>query len=356
VHIDHLQPDQLTAGHLAAWSALQRADNAVDNPTFCPEFTQILAETRNDVEVAVLREGDRFVGFFPFHRTRRNVGLPIGWLLTDMHGFVADREVEWDPMRVVSECGLSAWRFDHLVASQQPFAPYIKAVEDAPYMDLREGYDAYVAGLRARGCSSIKRARSKARKVERELGPLRLELVDRDPTAFDAVIRWKRQQIADMHAVDMYASEWVIETLRAACRTETEGFAGMVSSLYAGDHLIAAQIGMRSHQVMSAWIPTLNPEFKKFSPGLLFHLELAKHVAPLGIRRVDLGRGQNQLKMSLRSDGIPLALGAVDRRPVNRILRHCWYKTRDLVHSTPLNGFPLRFYRRIRGWSALSSL
>ena len=355
MQIELLQPEQLTDDHFAVWRKLQRADSAVDNPSFCPEFMQLAASVRDDVEVAVLRDGAKPVGFFPFHRSPRNVGLPIGAVLTDMHGLVVADGVAWDPMQLIRGCNLAAWEFDHLVASQQPFAPYIQCVEDSPYMDLSDGYDAYIEDLRSRGSSSVKRARSKARKIEREVGPLRLEMVDPDPAAFDAVIRWKRQQIADWNCQDIYSEPWVVEMLRAACQTRTDEFSGMVSSLYAGDELIAVLIGTRCRHVLSSWIPTLNPEFKKYSPGVLLHIELARQAVEEGVRRIDLGRGANQMKTSLRSGGIPLALGAVDRRPINRFIRHGWYKTRDLVYATPLRGLPLRFYRRIRNWSALHS-
>jgi len=222
-------------------------------------------------------------------------------------------------------------------------------------MDLGCGYDSYLAERRASGCSSLNRALSKGRKMEREIGPLRFALHDADRSAFDAVIRWKRQQIAETPCADMFRSQWVIDVLQAICDMQTDEFSGMVSTLYAGDSLIAAQIGMRNRNVISSWIPTLNLEFNKYSPGLLLHLEMAKAAAADGVQRIDLGRGQNQMKTSLRSGGIQLAMGAVDRRPLNRMFRHCWYKTRDLVHATPLNGLPLRFYRRMRSFSTPNS-
>lgn len=348
-----LKPQQLTDEHYSRWAEIQQADSAIDNPSFCAEFTQLAASVRDDVEVAVLRHDHRIVGFFPFQRERRNVGVPVGSLLTDMHGVIVDRDVAWDPMRLIRDCGLMAWEFDHLVTSQRGFGPFLKCVEDAPYMDLRGGFEAYVEQLRSRGSSTVKRARSKSRKIEREVGPLRFEMRDADPAAFDAVIDWKRQQVATFDCQDIFAEEWVVEMLKQACQTQTANFSGAVASLYAGDQLVASLIGMRSAHVLSSWIPTLNPEFSKYSPGLLLHLELAKQAATEGIERIDLGRGENQMKSSLRSDGLRLGMGAVDRRPFNRIVRHSWYKTRDLVHSMPLGQVPLRFYRRLRNWSAL---
>jgi CelD/BcsL family acetyltransferase involved in cellulose biosynthesis len=350
LQIEAIKAEQLTEQHRTAWSTLQRADSALHNPSFCPGFTEAVASVRDDVEIAVLRDEGRYVGFLPFHRTRHNVGLPIGTVLTDMHGLIVDSKLEWDPLELLRECGLAAWKFDHLIATQSPFEPYIQCVEESPYMDLRHGYEAYVEDRRSSGSSSIKRAASKARKLERDVGPIRFVLNDEGDHAFDTVLDWKRQQLAEMHCVDMFQSDWVVDVLKAIRQTQTEDFAGMVSTLYAGDQLVAAQIGMRGTQVISSWIPTFNSAFQKYSPGLLMHLEMAKAAAAKGIDRIDLGRGHNQMKASLRSAAIPLALGAVDRRPLNRIICHGWYRTRDLVYASPLKGLPLRSYRRVRSW------
>ncbi len=350
MRIDVIKAEQLTADQVAAWSVLQRADRDVDNPSFRPEFTQAVACVRDDVEVAILRDGDRTVGFFPFQRSRNNVGLPVGSVLTDMHGLVVEKDVQWEPRQLLRECGLVAWQFDHFIASQRAFAPYVKCVEDSPYMDISHGYDAYIAQRLREGGASIKRASSKARKIQREVGPLRFTNHDPDSSTLETVIKWKQQQLAEMHRVDMYRSLWVNEVVRNVCCVQNEGFSGLVSTLHAGDQLIAAMIGMRSYHVISSWIPTFNPEFRKYSPGLLLHLELAKASSVDGVRRIDLGRGLNQMKTSLASGSIPLALGAVDSRPLNRFMRHCWYKTRDLIRETPLNGFSIRYYHRVRRW------
>jgi CelD/BcsL family acetyltransferase involved in cellulose biosynthesis len=350
LQIDVLKAAELNRDHVAAWSALQRADPSVDNPSFCPEFTQAVAAVRDDVEVAVLRQGRQFVGFFPFHRTRRNIGRPVGWLLTDMHGLVVAKNVDWDPWQILRECGLAAWHFDHLVASQEPFAPYFQCVEDAPFMDLSNGYDAYIADRRRAGNLSIKRAESKGRQVARGIGPLRFTLHDADRSLIDLALDWKRQQIVEKRYVDIFRRNWVVELLHRVCETQTAGFGGLVSTLHAGDQLLAIQPGMRGQHVISSWIPTFNPEFAKYSPGMLLHLELAKAAADMGVRRIDLGRGHNQLKSSLMSGAIPLALGAVDRRPINRLVQHCWYGVRDLMHSSRWGRAPLKVYRRVRCW------
>lgn len=348
--INVIPADRLTPDHIFAWSNLQRADAAVDKPFFRPEFISAVAAVRDDIEVAVLKENGEYVGFFPFQRDRRNIGRAVSWRMSDMHGIVAGKGVDWNAEELIREAGLLAWHFDHLVASQKPFQPYHYSVEESPYIDLREGYEVYRKERRQAGSSLIMQAFRKSRKIAREIGPLRFEMHTKDTKTFASLLTWKQAQINRKYYVDVFRFKWVIDLLEMIWRTETEGFSGVLSALYAGNQLIAVHLGMRSYDILSSWIPTFDSTYAKYSPGLILHIELAKKAAEMGIKRIDLGRGYNQMKTSLMSGTILVATGSVELRPLNRVLRAGWYGARDLVHSTPLGGIPLRIYRRMRNW------
>ena len=61
-----ISANDLGEQQVSAWLALQRANAATDNPSFHPEFTKAVAAVRDDVEVAVMSEDGRYVGFLPF--------------------------------------------------------------------------------------------------------------------------------------------------------------------------------------------------------------------------------------------------------------------------------------------------
>lgn len=342
MRIEVIKADELSDGQVSAWSELQRSDRAVDSPCFRPEFTEAVAAVRNDVEVAVMLEGERTVGFLPFQRDRHNIGRPVGSALSDMHGAIVSKGIQWDAGHLVRQSGLVAWHFDHLVASQAPFQPFHECVEDSPYMDLSEGYQAYLAQRRSAGCSAIAQASRKRRKLARECGPARFEMHTADANAFSSLVQWKRDQVQQRNYLDFFKFEWAINLLERVTNMQSDAFSGLLSTLYAGDQLIAVHLGMRSFDVISSWIPTYNPNFAKYSPGVLIHLELAQAAAEAGVKRIDLGRGGNRLKASLGSDSIPVALGCVDLRPACRLLRKGWYRLRDIANSSPLARRPLR--------------
>ena len=80
----------------------------------------------------------------------------------------------------------------------------------------------------------------------------------------------------------------------------------------------------------------------------MLHVELAKWAAENGVERIDLCRGENQMKTSLMSGSLPVAVGLVDRRRIRQTLTRGYYVLRKLVYATPLRGTPLKAFRRIR--------
>ena len=58
---------------------------------------------------------------------------------------------------------------------------------------------------------------------------------------------------------------------------------------------------MRCRNVLHLWFPTYDEELGKYSPGNIYFVEQAAAAEQLGIRRIDLGGGNERFKASLRS-------------------------------------------------------
>ena len=350
-----LTADRLTPAHLEAWSRWQRADPALDSPFFRPEFMRAVAEVRHDVEVAMLEEGGEPAGFFPFQRGGWGLGRPVGGRLCDFQGVVTRPGLAWRADELVRGCGLRAWDFDHVVAAQASFHPYRLGGGDSPFMDLSEGFEAYLAG-RARAGSMLQRqVRRKARKLEREVGLLRFEFHTAAPEVLQALIAWKSDQYRRTGATDVFAFPWTTRLLGRLLGGTDEAFSGVLSALYAGRRLAAAHFGLQSLDVLHWWFPTYDPAFGAYSPGLILLAELAREGAGRGVRRIDLGKGDADYKTSFMTGATPLAEGCVTAHPLARLLRLGWRRTRSLARSSPL-GAPARvagrWTRSLRGWLA----
>jgi CelD/BcsL family acetyltransferase involved in cellulose biosynthesis len=326
----------LTPAEIAAWSRLQQADPACDSPYFRPEFVRAVAAVRDDVEVAVLEDGGKPVGFFPFQRKSRKVAEPVGFPTADFQGAVVAARLDWAPCEVLRGCGLAAWSFDHVPAAQRAFLPYAWRTAISPYLDLSRGFDAYRADRKSDGTRKIAKTLAQGRKLAAEVGPLRLVPHTGDAAIFRTVMDWKRAQYRATRVPDTLAAPWKQALLQQVVATQGEGLAGMLSALFAGDRLVAVHLGMRSGGVLHGWFPAYNPEFAKYSPGAILWIELAKAAAELGIRRIDLGRGSEGYKLQFMSGAIPLVEGRVDNAMLMRGLYRGWHGLRNCVRATPL--------------------
>jgi CelD/BcsL family acetyltransferase involved in cellulose biosynthesis len=92
--------------------------------------------------------------------------------------------------------------------------------------------------------------------------------------------------------------------------------AGALSVLYAGDLVVALQLGLRSRDVWHCWIPAYNRELHRHSPGLMLLLELARVAAERGIREIDLGKGEAHYKATLATGAVEVLEGCVGARPL----------------------------------------
>src|SRR5262245_20529667 len=98
-----------------SWRCLQESNSALANPYFCPEFTQAVSEVRQDVEIAVMEEKEKTLGFLPYQRSDYKIAEPVGGIFSDYQGLICDPTFEFDPIALIRSCGLVAWNFDHLI-------------------------------------------------------------------------------------------------------------------------------------------------------------------------------------------------------------------------------------------------
>ncbi len=350
-----LPANELTSDHVDAWSQIQQANGELASPFFRPEFTQAVAAVRDDVEVAVLEQHGDIVGFFPFQRCGWSTGIPVGGRLSDFHGLVARDDIACDVNTLLHGCKLSAWNFDHLLAAQTFFLPYHWDEFTSPFMDLSEGFDAYHAQRRLAHSDVINQTLRKSRKIEREVGPLRFVSHTDQPHVLDALVEWKSQQYHRTGATDVFAFDWTVKLLRRLVQQREKSFAGKLSALYVGEHLVAVHLGIRSRGVLNYWFPAYDPAFARYSPGLILLVELARAAPLLGVHHIDLGAGGSTFKTSFMSDALPVARGSVTSNPVSRIVRRGWYRTKRWLRSSPLR-LPAqlagRVTRPLRGWLA----
>jgi len=314
VGISVVRPSELGSAEISAWHDMQGRTRVLASPFLSPEFTIAVGQLRQAARVAVLTDGPGITGFFSFERRRLKIGVPIATGLTDCQGLVHAPGAQWDASALLRACGISAWRFDHLVSGQEPFEPYRAAVAPSPVIDLSRGFAAYHACLRAAAPEFCRELARKARKLAREVGELRLVIGSPEVGVLRTLMGWKADQYRRTGRINRFSQPWVIELLDSLLATRTGGLSGVLSMLYADETPVAGQFGLRSGPILAGWLTAYDTRFARFSPGLIHHLRLAGEGAAAGVELIDLGKGAKQYKETLKSGDQFVAEGIVTGR------------------------------------------
>ncbi|MFT7642780.1 MAG: CelD/BcsL family acetyltransferase involved in cellulose biosynthesis, partial [Pirellulaceae bacterium] len=345
--------DQLTSEHWDLWAHWQATNPELISPYFHPDFARAVGSVRDDVEVAVLSKAGETVGLFPYQRTKHHAAKPLGGRLSDYQAVIGDPELTFCARQLIRSCGLSVWDFDHVLTSQTPFKEHTTVVDLSPYLDLSQGFENYQSRLSKTGASELKQTLRKSRKLEREVGKLRLEFAMVDDTVFKLMVQWKSAQYQETQITDVFSFPWTVKLLRRLLDFNSPQFAGALGVLYAGDDIVGVHMGMRSQRVLHWWFPTYNPQFAQYSPGRILLLHLAQSCHAEGIDRLDLGRGVVPYKKRAMSGATSVSQGTVELRPVHRMVREGWRVTREWLRNSPLRGparIPARMFYRLREW------
>jgi CelD/BcsL family acetyltransferase involved in cellulose biosynthesis len=136
-------------------------------------------------------------------------------------------------------------------------------------------------------------------------------------------------------------------------------FSVRLARLAAGDRTIALYLCTRSGPVLASWFPSYDPELSRYSPGLISVLSTAEAAAADGITKIDLGKGREDYKTSLKNYDDVVARGVAER-PVAATI---WYRLHevprrtayDLVERSPrafhLADATLRKAAPVRAWA-----
>ena len=344
--------DKLPAADWALWSQWQQTNPALASPYFRPEFTQAVSRVRDDVEIAILKRAGQTVGLLPFQRGPLNIGKPVGGKLCDFHGCVSTADFTFDPRQVLAGARLATWDFEHVPASQVSFAPFATKRDQAPGLELKDGYAGWCELRREQGSQVVSKTMQKVRKLAREQGDLTLELQSTSPEVLETLLAWKSAQYELTGLADVFSFPWtraLIEQLQAPTGGE---FGGWMSVLRAGPRIVAICYSLRSRNVMHAWFTAYDRDLAAYSPGLVMFLKMTEAWPQVGVTRFELGKGDERFKWNLATDSQELMEGTVARPTMATWLRSGWRATRGLLEQSSTTKFPGNLLQPIRRWLA----
>lgn len=282
-----VHPSELGPSELRSWSNLQASTPEFGNPLLGPDFAVLMGALRQDARVAIWRDGRRAAGFLGFHKTLAGFARPIGAPFSDYHALVSAPDRARADLSLAT-AGLQGIRLTGLIDPHHVFGKDLEAVV-AHRIDLSMGADAYLAQLWASSRNRWRNFKRYSRRMDSELGPLRLEAPDPSHETFNSLMAWKRRQLAATGLHDFTSSPWVMELFHRLFQNPDAAFGGLMIGLYAGKRPVAAHFGVRQGDWYHPWIGAYDPELAAFSPGVVHQVMAAEAAAGLGVRIYDLG-------------------------------------------------------------------
>lgn len=335
--------DALGAAELAKWREVRAADPALDSPFFHPTFAEAVHSVFGNVQVAI---NDEQQVWFPL-QVSKGVARPAG-PGADFQGPIAAPGARVDPLELVRGTGLRALRFDHLLDRRTEFAPWVEERQPSPFIDATGGLDDYLTRVSKAGRDKMSRVRRKTNRAGRELGEVRLVWDADEPDLLDRLIEIKRAQYETTGGYDFFAAPRHRELAHQLLKTKADGFAGVLSAVYAGETLLAAHFGLRDGGVLHWWFPVFNRAHADLAPGWIMLRELIAAAPAIPLTRIDLSRGEEDYKLRAMTGSVHVCEGDVTADVLRRQL---WLARRAAVgrlKSSPL-GPRLRVARnRIR--------
>ena len=335
--VELIRPDELDAAELRLWQDWRRTDADLVSPYFSPHWAGAVAQVRADVRLARFsNDNGRPIGFLPVQHPSRNVLQPAGGPLCDYQGAIGAPDQMPDIQALLGAAGAGRYDFSNLLAKQPVFAGHAREIHVSRVISLEGGYETYQQKRRAAGSSENKRARKRARKLGREAGPVRLATQCRESALFEQLIRWKRDQYKRTGQTDIFARPWALELVRTLFESREPDLHAELFALYAGEHLAALNLCLRSQAVLHCWFIAHDPALSQFSPGLVLFERMIEHLSNAGMNELDLGAGDYQFKRNLANAARPLCGGFVGGGALSARIRAWQYDLRRLFEALPL--------------------
>lgn len=293
---DLIHPSELDPALTRRWRDLA-VEGGYDSAFMLPGFTGAAGEARSDARVAVLEDGGRAVGFWPMHLRPLGMARPIGAPFSDQHGPVLADGVEFDPQAVLRQAGVASYSYN---AMHDPRGAASAAAKElhAVYIAAPGGDGAaYLARLRAAHKRYFKSLDRRRRRAERdEAMDLRVTPDDRDPEAYETILRWKRSQYAATGKHDVLGSKWSRVMLEALKEPRRADYGLRVCTLRDGERLIAGEICLLGAGTLHSWIVAYDSGYADLTPGLQLLRGIIGSAHELGAARVNLGAGHGYYK------------------------------------------------------------
>lgn len=304
------RPGDLGDSELACWREFQSSELSLQNPFLSPEFAIAVDAVRSDARVAVVEQDGEIAGFLAYSAGPFGLARPVAPGMCDLQAFVHRPGLHFEPSALVASTGLRAFRFDHLLGSQDNHQAATATVPaDSWLIEFEDGWEGYVSWAEKERGRYLNWLERKQRRFIRDHPDAEFTYAAHDPAGLRALMALKTEQCKRMGWEDVFAEDWVRQLVERLAEMRTAGLAGGLSSLRIDGAYLAVDFSLLSERLYAGWLIAYDDSLASSSPGAVRWRYLLEAAAAAGIRRVDLGKGADDFKRRFSTGTLPLAEG-----------------------------------------------
>lgn len=217
---------------------------------------------------------------------------PVRYLLRASHGIVSCSE--WMEQNLIQSFNASPTILWHQFESWEAFTHYAKRNESKLFSG----------------------AQRRQRKLEKEVGAVQLTFNDPQADVLNTCFRWKSEQLHRQGEPNPFANPTHLQFLRALVASGIL----LVSTLRAGQQLIAIDLSMMHQGRFYSWISTYNAAYAQYSPGRLLLHRMLQESFQQGHTEFDLLLGGEDYKWHYATH--VRLISELGVRPLPRKLNH----------------------------------
>ena len=288
---DVIAATDLSERHKAAWAAMRAATEAFRSPLLSLEFTEAVAQVRDDVYVAVYHRGSEIIGFLPHHRRPNGVARPAGAPLADYCAFVSMPNPAVTQADLFDLAEILEYRATGMIDPFGVFETSQAETLETFGFDLSD--TAGPVNINKKLSKNINRLR---RHIDADIGPVRLITDDRNPDHFRQMIALKRHQTEESGLHDFLGTPWIAQLIDNLFAQKDGPLRGRMVTLMGGDTPLVFHFGPWLDDRAHPWISSFDPAYRAYSPGQIFLTDLPQVLKAEGMLYYDLAIGQSHYK------------------------------------------------------------
>lgn len=302
--------DRLGEPELTAWRSLHAAQRPQQWAFQSVGFAAAVHETVAPVHVALLWRADVLAGVLPLQRQpghwgRLGLHEPVGGLMADYAGLLADESVSSTWSALLAGAGVPCLFFTHLDEHQLRLG----LTGAQPRLGLRtrihvEGGASHWAWLRTQDKKLVDDTERRERKLHRDHGEAIFAMDSPQPEQdLQTLITTKNDQYRRTGAQGGPLLQSHNQRLLAYLLAHpSDGCRVRLSVLKAGDQWVASHLGLQSGSTLHYWFPAYDEAFAAYSPGRILFKHMILQAGASGISLIDRGEGDTAAKRDFATE------------------------------------------------------